>query len=181
MIVFNYAVVEPEIVYNIKWTILSHVMHIVNRAKLFNDTFPAGLDSRHFYDAISEEYTSSPAFGIDYLGLRQLEGSYEDLMMLRYVGKRVAIEPKNEHGIMSENRKLLLVHDIVSANLGVLNKKQSLVMYDFSDRKNDPTITSVGFGMTLLESVPALVPNSLARANAMDLTYSITLGKEGEI
>ncbi len=170
--IFDYAVREFRPAYNIKWTILMHLRHIVNRNKIFVDLYPDGLDENHFFDSLSSEYKILPAFGVDYLGKRVVSADVEDLFMVRYVGRAIDIIPLNRYGIASENRRLLAVHDDIFHNFQWLSKDNKLRIYKFRDDTLDPIISNIAFTMDLLDSIPSRDEATHTRVNSLEMTFS---------
>jgi hypothetical protein len=174
-LLFDYKPTELQVSYNIKWTILHHIKYIVNRVKLFDNLYPDGLDGTHFYDALSQEYKNLPAFGIDYLGKRVVGAELEDLFLIRYVGMNVQIIPENRFGIVTDNRTLLTLHDLLYYNFEKLSRNNSLIMYTFEHDKLDPNLTQIGFSMELLDSIPSRDEKTHARVNQFEMTYGVVI------
>ncbi len=173
--VFTYETDQFRPAYDIKWTILQHIRHIVNRNKVFSDLFSSGLPEDHFYDALSNEYKLLPAFGVDYVGKRVVGSEVQDLFLIRYVGKRIEIKPFNRYGIQSENRRLLNIHDDLYNNFIKLSRRNGLVILQFRDDTLDPVESAVGFTMDLLDSIPSRDENTHARVNSLEMTYGLKI------
>lgn len=172
---FSYNTTELSISYHLKWTILHHIKYIVNKNKIFEDDFPDGLDVSHFYDALSGSYANLPAFGVDYLGKRVVGDILEDLYMLRYVGKTVSIIPTNRYGVMTENGRLLKLHDHLFYNFERLGRSNELIVYKFLDENLDPQLTQIGFTMELLDSIPTADEKTHARVNQFEMTFGVKI------
>lgn len=170
---FDYSVIVKERSYNIKWTILKHIQYMMNREKIFNDLFSSGLGDDHFYDSLSIESKNIPAFGVDYFGKRSNPEGLEDLYQIRYVGRQIEIKSNNRFGIESNNRTLLMVHDIIIFNFTELNQMNRLEIFNFPVPDIQPVKSGHTFSMDLLESVPSRNEITHSRVNAMEFTYSV--------
>jgi hypothetical protein len=152
-------------------------MYIVNRNNIFRDVYPDGLGPDHFFDALSTEYSPLPAFGCDYLGKRVVGAEVEDLFLIRYVGKNIQINPLSRYGVMSENRRLLTVHDDLFSNFERLSRNNQLLVYKFLDDTLDPVLTQTGFRMDLLDSIPSRDEITHARVNSLEMTFGIKINE----
>jgi hypothetical protein len=150
---------------------------MMNYHRVFNDEEPNGLDNDHFFDAISENYSPLPAFGIDYMGKRVLTSDAEDLFLIRYKGRNTKISAQSKYGEHTENDRLLRIHDILFYNFKWLSKNNDLTIFKFLENNLDPTNTQTQFEMELIDSLILVNPETQARVNSLEMTYQIILNK----
>jgi len=170
---FSYPVDEKERAYNIKWTILKHIQHIINRSGIFDEELPDGLEDDHFYDSLDIDSAERPAFGVDYLGKRTEPEGLMDLFVVRYVGKIIRLDPRAKFGVQSTNRQLLFIHDLIVENFTKLDQSNSLQIYNFSSPDIVPVPSGKAFSMKLIESIPSKDVMSNSRVNAIEFTYDV--------
>lgn len=184
---FDYQPGRFGISYNTKWTILKHVQFIVNDQELFNEEdfgdIAAGgrLPDNRLYDAVQQEYSQLPAFGCDYLGMRESDSGireFDDIYQLVYRGKIITIEASAEFGIRSENRRLLEIHDTVFFNLRSASDSNMILIHNFSRPVADPEPVTYSISISRMES-EFDATETFTRANGFRMTLFTALNSVG--
>ncbi len=115
--ILNLPIEEDDFSYNVKWTLLMHVRHIV-RGDTFVKQFDKLLPDESFLDSTPFEYGQDPIFGVEYMGMREGSESSVDpqpggMYIIAFRGVSAGIRPKSEYGVDSRNRRLLFLHDSI--------------------------------------------------------------------
>jgi hypothetical protein len=170
--IFSYNALESNLSHNIKWTLLSHVKYIVTSVG-FESLWPSPLKDENFGDTTPTRLTNKPMFGVEFMGLQNIATGNKGIYIVSYRGPRRQITLKHEWAKMSESRRLCFLHDSILANLGELERKQSLDIYDFANKNNPPSKTGKIMNLEFIDSSFDVDDNTGERFDSCDWSFAI--------
>lgn len=171
--IHNYPILADDHVYNIKWTLLSHVKYIT-QSKEFTLVWDTPLGDENYMDAIPGSFQGKPIFGVEFMGMQEVAGGKKGVYIISYRGSHGAIKIKSEWGIESPSRKLGFIHDSILLNFFSLERKQDLKIYNFVNGDNVPPDTNKLMHLEFVGSNFLQDEESGERANGIDWTFLIS-------
>jgi len=172
--------IGDEFIYNVKWTILSHLRYMMLSEPLNYIWGEERLSDESFVDSTPARLSSRPLFGVEFMGLERViaKNTFNEglVFVISYRSRRGNVRLESEYGTISDSRKLILIHDTIITNFGMLSGENKLEVWDFRSEADIPRKLNKLIKMDLRESSFDMDEVTGERANGVDFVYAVNEG-----
>jgi len=162
-----------EFVHNVKWTILSHVKHMMMSENLNHLWSHNRLDDKSFVDSTPSKIAKRPTFGVEFLGIDKAGNQERMMFVISYRSIRGKIEVVHDFAEMSDSRTQNQIHDTLIRNFEWLSGNNQLEVFDFRHETDLPRNLGKSMSMQLMETTFEMDAETGERANGVDWIYAV--------
>jgi hypothetical protein len=163
-----------ELVHNVKWTILSHIKHMMLSENLNYVWSQNRLNDECFVDSTPSRIQARPTFGVGFLGIERAGAGERMIFVLSYRSVRGNVVTVSDFAQMSDSRTQNVIHDTIIRNFEWQSGHNQLAIFNFRHGTDVPRETGKAMKMELVETTFEMDQETGERANGIDWVYRVT-------